>query len=502
MNMQEKIRKIVPSLLILVIFVLLVFWGRELIEAVGFHASSHVYLIFDYVVQIGGVLSGAILFTTIMNVMVWDDVIVRMLGTSIPRLVKDLFAIVIFVVAVTIIVGFIFEREVIGIWATSSVIGVILGFALRTLILDFCTAIAINMDRSYKIGDWVHVHARNRVEYIGYIQEINRRTTRLRTTDNNIIVVPNNIMGQSVVTNFSAPDTLSRLELLFHLDFAIPTERALRVILAGVKQAVGSEGIEGEPEPKVKINYVTDIGVEYRVRYWLYPEKISLNRARHLVIQHVLYNLRIAGISLAYPKQDVYYARMPTRDLNAQTHEDTLAILASIDLFSSLTPEALQLLADNLKTVTFAPSEPVVTVGEQGDSMFILIEGLLDVYIYSEDKQEKLQVNYVTAGQFFGEMALLTGEPRSATVVAATDVVGYEITRDNMMPLVNTYPDVLETMSKIVAERHMQQQHLLETRHTQALTEETQRLTDELLRRIKRFFGLRRETGFYRRRAF
>ena len=496
------LRKLVPPGCIFAIFLLFSLLGEGMLDLMASRTSESVLHVLSYTIHIGLVLSAAFLLTAAMNVIVWDGFIARVLGTAVPRLIKDLSAVAIFIISLTVIVGVIFERSVTGIWAASSAIGFVLGFALRGLILDVFTGLAINVERSYKIGDWIHLHSRDDIEFIGCIEEINWRTTRIKTTDNNIIVVPNSLIGQSIVTNFSAPNTLSRLDLLFYLDFSVPTERALRVLLAGVMAAVGSEGIEAVPEPKVKVNAITKHGIEYKIRYWIYPEKTSPNRARHLVLQQTLHNLHTAGLSLAYPKLDVFHASMPSRQLRTHVREDRASILASIDLFSDLPPEALDLLATKIALVTFEASERVVTIGDEGDSMFIIIEGLLDVYLPNSPGPgpKMVKIGHLSAGQFFGEMALLTGKPRSATVVAATDVVAYQITHEHMMPLFDTYPEVLETISKVVAARQAQQAHLHETLQPPS-PEITQTLTEEVLHSIKMFFSHLKEVMASHRRV-
>jgi small-conductance mechanosensitive channel/CRP-like cAMP-binding protein len=500
MNMRETIHKIGPPASICMLFAILTLFSGTPSFFFGQEVSDTFHTTFGYIVQICLVLSSMFLLIRLMNVVVWDSFIAKILNTSVPRLIKDLFATLIVIIGITVIVGTIFQKPVTGIWATSSVIGFVLGFALRNLILDIFTGLAINVDGSYKIGDWIHVHSRNEVEYIGCILEINWRTTCIKTTENNIIVVPNSTIGQAVVTNFSAPDPLSRFELLFHFDFSIPLERCLRVLLAGAKQAIGDEGIEGDPEPKVKVNKVTDMSVEYMVRYWIYPAKTSPSRARHLVIQNILHNLSIAEIKLAYPKRDIFYSKMPANHIDGNSLKGKIAILSSIELFHNIKQESLNILAESVKILTFNASETVVKIGDEGNSMFVIIEGLLDVYIYNESEHEEVKVNSVYAGQFFGEMALLTGEPRSATIVAVTDVVAYEITYDNMMAVVNYDPEILEIIGQVIAERQMQQKYLLEYINNKALTEETKNMTDEILRRIKSFFGLVKDAVTHHRR--
>ncbi len=490
MNMREKIRKMSFPGSLFLLFVLLTLLSGSQLGLLGQDPSNTYHRAVGYSVQIGLVLSGVFLLIRLLNVIVWDSIVTKILHAPVPKLAKNLSTIFIILIGMAIIVGFIFGKSVIGIWTTSSVIGVVLGFALRSLILDVFTGIAINVDDSYKIGDWVHIHARNRVEYIGCILEINWRTTRIRTTENNITVFPNSIIGQSVVTNFSVPELLSRFELSFHLDFSIPSERCLRVLLAGAKQAIGEQGIESDPAPKVKVDQVTDMGVEYMVRYWIYPAKTSPSRARHLVTSNILHNLRIAGISLAYPKRDVFHAPLPARELDVKSQQDRVAILSAIDLFSEIKSESLRVLAENVELIAFDVGETVLEANDEGNSMFVVIEGLLDVFFCDESNQQEVQVNSLCAGQFFGEMSLLTGELRTATVVASTDVVAYEITYENMRELFHYDPDVLELISQVIAERHTQIKELLATTGKIVLTEDTEDATNEILTRIKRFFGL------------
>lgn len=488
--MKETMRNLILPGVMLLVFVILTVMSEGPSRLFGAHESIRFAMIFNYLVQIGVVISGLYVLNRLLNIVLWDNLISRALGTSIPRLVKDLSTVVICIVGITIIVGVVFDRPVTGIWATSGALGVVIGFALRSLILDAFTGLAINIDNSYKIGDWVHVHSRNRPEYVGCILEINWRTTRIQTTDNNVIIIPNSLIGQSIVTNFSSPDGISRFELYFCFDAVLPPERVIRVLLAGVKGAIAPGGIEADPEPTVRINHIVETGVEYRIRYWIYPHKISPPRARHAVIGHVLHNLHMAGLRLAYPKQDVFFARRPMPSLNTDSPDDRVALLSAIDLFRQIKEEALYTLASHMKRVTFKTAETVVKSGAKGDSMFIVTEGLLDVYVHDETENREVKVGHITSGQFFGEIALLTGRPRSATVVASTDVVAYEITYDCMWEFLNRYPDMLEEISEVFANRQLHEQRFLEGIRQPALVESQQSLSDEILMGIRNFFGI------------
>lgn len=106
-----------------------------------------------------------------------------------PKLLKDLVAVIIFIMAISGIMVITFGQSITGIWATSGVGIAVLGFALKNVILDSFIGISINLDKQYKIGDFVGIHTNRNLELNirGYITEISWRTTRIKcqSRDNN-----------------------------------------------------------------------------------------------------------------------------------------------------------------------------------------------------------------------------------------------------------------------------------------------------------------------------
>ena len=254
----------------------LALFSEELLANFGEEAMSQGKVIAGYAVKVGIWLTSAFFVNRLLSVFFWEMGVERAIGQPVPRLVKDILALLIFLVALSGIISFVFHQPVTGLWATSGAVGLVVGFALRSMILDVFSGLAFNIDRSYRIGDWVQLHGRQlNLHIVGRIEEINWRTTRLRTTANNMVVVPNSIMGQTIVTNFMTPEPESRLELFFTLDFSVPTERALRVIGAAIKAISGPGGPLEEKPAKVRVNGVSSVGVEYCVRYWILPSDVS-----------------------------------------------------------------------------------------------------------------------------------------------------------------------------------------------------------------------------------
>ena len=481
-------RLAVPTLLF-ALFVALTLASSDILPGLGEQAVSQTRAVAGYVLRIGIWLTAAYLLNRLIVVIFWDTVVARALGGPVPRLLKDVVAAVIFMTAVSGIISQVFDKDVTAIWATSGVVGVVIGFALRSLILDVFSGLAVNVDRPYRIGDWIKVHDRRPdTHIIGCVQEINWRTTRLRTTANNLVVVPNSVMGMHIVTNFMRPDPKSRLQLVFTLGFSVPSERAIRVLEAAIRATMGASEVLEEPRPKVRIHGVSKLGVEYRIRYWVVPRDLSPSRSRHVVITSVLHHLKQAGLTLAYPKRDVFTAPMPPRQLDGMSTGDVRDLLGRIDIFAHLGAEELESLAAGVARRAFDEGQALIRAGEQGDSMFVLVEGL--VYVFADVKGDggSTRVAQILPGQFFGEMSLLTGEPRSATVVAATDAVAYEITKDHMGELLRRRPEMARTISDIVAERRLRNEQASETDDTTETEERRVTVAQQILGKMRAFF--------------
>ena len=174
---------------------------------------------------------------------------------------KDVTALCIFGVSVVGVMATVFDQSVTGIWATSGALSVVIGIALRNVILDVFIGLSMHIEKSFQIGDWVMVHQnRKETHIVGQVFEINWRTTRLKTTAKNMVVVPNSRMGEAILTNYMQPKPHFRIDLNFILDYAVSPERAIRVLMAGVSALVDNKRILGDPAPEVRLDAASQSG--------------------------------------------------------------------------------------------------------------------------------------------------------------------------------------------------------------------------------------------------
>lgn len=428
------------------------------------------------------------LVARLIDVFVWHALLAQRLGAPVPKLLKDVVAFAVFVVALTSLLGVVFDLNVTGIWATSGVVTVVVGFAIQSMIADVFSGIALNIDRPFRIGEWITLCPRGVEPVTGRVEEVNWRSTRISTTEGNLVVVPNNLIGTSLLTNLSRPRVPSRFELHFCLDFSVPTERALRILSAGVQAA---DGPLRDPAPSVRVRRCTARGVEYEIRYWLDASRVSPPRGRHAVATSVLAHLHHAGITPAYEKQDLYVARMPPRDLDTRAHREEL--LRRVELFADLGDAELSFLAQQVEERRIEAGTDIVRQGDAGDSMYLVVEGLLEALVAVPDAGSLLAVGRLEPGAFFGEMSLLTGEKRSATVRAATASVVYEITKHPLDALFATRPVLAEHISRVVAERRLRtaRRRAEGESGTHADEADATSLASQLLQRMRALFGFR-----------
>ena len=290
-----------------------------------------------------------------------------------------------------------------------------------------------------------------------------------------------------------------RFDVTLTVEYSVPVDRVRRVLLASLHTFDKEPGFSNHKPPEVLITGTDKLGVNYLLRYWITPwNPLSPTRARDRVLTSALRHLRTAGIALAYPKTDVYHADMPIRQVEGQSREDRIALLSRVDLLAPLEESELACVAASMKTRTFPRGEDLVTAGDAGESFFVLIEGVLDVVV-GIDGAEK-SVALLAPGEFFGEMSLLTGERRSATVRAVTESVVYEIGKDIIVEIMEQRPSLAENLATILARRRTQTE---EARTHEAAPGQVEHgnFARHLLGRMRSFLFTQKAAGGFERLA-
>ncbi|HKG12670.1 MAG TPA: mechanosensitive ion channel family protein [Pyrinomonadaceae bacterium] len=395
-------------------------------------------------------------------------------GYEAPSLMRDIFSLVLYMTAFAVILKFHFENLSFGaLLSGSALLGVILGLALQDTLGNLFAGISLHADKPFQVGDVITVGKNT-----GVVMASTWRAVKIKTFSNHIVLVSNSVIAKESIEVCPQNGSNARI-----VPFgAVYTDSPVKVIHV-VREAVREcDNVIRYMTPNVRIRNLGEYSVEYEVKYWL------IDYARHhdtdaLVRQRIWYAFRRSGLTFAFPTRTVHIEQPAAHDDGDGRNAETLAeLLSAVDIFSPLTSKELNALASNARGHVFAPGEIIIRAGDSGSSMFVVSRGSVDVRVDSNGTPRTLK--HLSEGDFFGEMGLFTGEPRTANVVAADETEVLEIGHDAMKGLFETNPDLVEALSHTINERRAG----LAAR-SDAPPNETE-TSAGILSKIKHFFGL------------
>jgi small-conductance mechanosensitive channel/CRP-like cAMP-binding protein len=372
-----------------------------------------------------------------------------------------------------------------GLVATSAVMTAIVAFSLQDTLGNILGGMVLQLDRTLQAGDWVKVGTDE-----GVVREIRWRQTQIATSSGDVVVVPNSALMKGVVTALGRREGGRRRR--YQITFTVPYLWGPGQVISAVEKALRDDppaNVAGDPAPSCVVTDFLDGRALYTLRIWvtdLNADVIACSNAR----LRVFYGLSREGIALAAePSQAISFedGKSVRERRAADETKRRLAALRGVDLFRGLTDQEFATLADRLKSAPFAPGETLTRQGATGHWLYILAKGEAEVQLRGDGGAES--VARLKAGDFMGEMALLTGEPRSATVVAVDNVECYRLDRDGFRDVVASRPEIAESISKILVERREgleSARGTLDSRHQENLRD----AQGDMLTRIRRFFAL------------
>ena len=386
-----------------------------------------------------------------------------------PRLLGDLVRGACFGTAGIAILLLVFDRPALGLVTTSGVAIAVIGFALRNIISDLFSGLALGIDAPYRIGDWIETAEGS----AGRVTELSWRTTRLVTRDGVAVVVPNGLIAAHRLVNWGAAENgRYRVTLRVALDAGLPPARARRLLLAAALDAGRNwPGLA----PDVLLQDLSDGLATYLLRFNVTDHGREAT-TRDAVAEAVLRALQSAGIALARPLRELRRAPVPAGP-------DMAALLHGLPLFGDFSEGERQELAGAMRPRTLPAGTAVVREGEPGDSLFLLAEGALEVRMAAIEAP----IDLLLPGAVFGEMSLLTGQPRSSTVLAVSEAVVLEIGRAQLDPILRRRPALAEGLAAIMTAR---QAHNALARLPAGTAGPSPAAKGELLRRLRIFFSL------------
>lgn len=363
-----------------------------------------------------------------------------------PALVRGLVLAFSLIAALIATLQLVFQIEPSTLVVSSTVLSAVLGLALQDVLKNVFAGVALQMEGTLHVGDWLRLDGQD-----ARIVEMTWRSTSLQTNEGHRLIEPNSKISERKLTNFGAGRRAIAFGFQVSLGYETPPAEAKEVLL---KAARGVEMATADPAPQAFVHSYGESGVLYELRvFTFHPESISAFRDQ--VLSRVWYEIQRTGVRIPYPTRDLHFFDQERSRPEKQREEleRNTELLATIELFRMLDREILTKIATGARRHYYDHLEVLFQEGEPGDSLFLIERGKVAVSKYDPDDGDILRLAVLEKGSFFGEMSLLTGAPRSATVQAEGGCDVLVLTRQEMQPVLAADPQIAEQLSKALAER-------------------------------------------------
>ncbi len=403
-------------------------------------------------------------------------------GQAPPRLLENILAVALYGFGATGLVRYAFGLELTPVLATSAVVGAVVGLALQDTLGNLFAGIALHTDAPFSVGDWIRLGERE-----GQVEQVSWRAMRLRTWHGDTLTVPNNDVARQAILNFSQPPGPHQRTIVLGVSYAHPPDQVVQVLGQAIASA---NGVPGEPAPRVRLLSYGDSAVQYEITYPS-PSYADYRTIESDIQRLVWYQFKRQGLSIPFPTRTVQIERPATDGTRRAALLRLERLLETIDIFRPLVDGELHFAAERFQQTHYASGETIIAEGMPGDSFFIIARGEVEITrLRSESRQLLARLG---EGQFFGEMALLTGQRRIATVVAATDVELFVIDKGGFQDILTHKPKVAEDISTILSERSEMLAQFTVEAPDEAAPASKEDLRARILGRMLRYFGL--QTG-------
>lgn len=411
-----------------------------------------------------------------------DLVLVRRLGLEVPRIVRDTGLAAVFFLGVLIILYYETDLDVTGLFTTAGVVSVVIGLALQNTLDNVFSGLALQSERPFAVGDWIQFDGRE-----GTVTDITWRSTKIRTRENDLVIVPNSVLSSGVVVNHSAPTSVHALTVSVGAAYQHPPAEVREALEEAARQ---TEGVLRRPPPEIRTEAYGDSSITYAVRFWI-RGYAAQPEVKSDLTTHIWYAFRRHGIQIPFPIRTVYKTEVTEEGKAEERRRETQHVLDrlnQVELFDDVPAADLREVARFVRALDYFTGETIIWQGAEGHALYIIDEGRVEVVLERNGRRQRLAE--LGPGAFVGEMSLMTGDPHTATVTALEPTRCLVVGQDGIRGPLERHPQLAERITETLVRRRSE---LDETdRHLQQAPEEG-RPRDEhrqLLARIRGFFGI------------
>lgn len=412
-----------------------------------------------------------------LNALIFNKFLHGASSYELTTLIRNVVIVLIYIISFFII----FQSQYPGVqlaplFTGSTIIGIVVGLALQDTLGNLFSGLALQADAPFQIGDVVNIPTKG----TGVVENITWRGVKIRTFQNKLLIIGNSVLGKETI-EVAPKNNLNARVVFFTTMYSESPAKTIQVVRESVRQV---ENVSAKIRPIVRIRNLGESGIEWEIKYWL-DDYSKYNTTDALVRQRVWYALNREKIHFAFPTRTVHIIKDEVSEKSVVESENSIyERIKEVELFAPLSEEETEAIADAAHLRVFAPDEAIVQKDQPGGSMFVVHRGTVEIQTV-DDEGKRQVVSTLREGDVFGEMSLLTGEPRSADVIAKDEAQVLQIGKHCLKPILDENPNLIQLLSKIVEERRAKL--LAKEHHDQ---EKNQKQDKTVFKSVRKFFGL------------
>lgn len=419
----------------------------------------------------------AFLLLKTVDILLLESFLIHKKGLYVPVFLRTLIFLTMLAISLLFILRLVLDINPIALIALPTIATAVVGFSLKDTLTRLFDGITLG--RIMRTGDWVNIMGKE-----GQVVQIDLGYVTLRTREDDHILLPNNGVSQREIVNYSKPSNRHACSVMVEAAYKDPPLK-VQAVLKTVARSV--PGILTHPAPNAFVEAYEDSGIRYRLKFWM-EDYSDHPRLQSEVMSYIWYAFQRQEIEIPYPVRTIQLqAASPTAPAGPDERADIVQKLRRVDFLSVLPDPDLELLAGRVRRRSYLVGERLIEEGEAGEEFFFIERGTARVMIENDGEQK---VADLAATEFFGEISLLTGEPRSATVTATSELQVLVIDKACFQEILFRNPSLAETIGETLSRRRINltaaREKVRSTSGGEPMTRPQASLTD----RIKRFFGI------------
>jgi small-conductance mechanosensitive channel/CRP-like cAMP-binding protein len=407
----------------------------------------------------------------VVDAFVFDLLMSRRRNVVAPQLLRQIVAISIYIILGARALKLLFDYDVKAFLTGGAVLAAVIGLALQDTLGNLFSGIALHVEGAFDVGDVLHSG-----DYVGVVESVSWRATRMRGFNNQTLVLPNSVIARERLEVFPHGNLNARI-LQLGIDYNVAPSTVIDIVS---QAAAHVDGVARELPCFARVGAFADSSVVYEIKYHT-RDYAKRDRIDADIRKAVWYALHRNKISFATPVR-AFQTYTPPESRHEVARDEVLSRLREVDILSPLSEESRETIAAGTRVHFYSKGETILRHAAAGDSMFVVHSGTASVRLPDDSDQGWHEVAQLGAGTVFGEMALLTGETRTADVVALTDVTALETGKDALQPILSDHPNLVEAMTAKVVQR---KGHLDAIRSGEPEEEE-----QSIVSRVRAWFGL------------